>query len=36
VPKVGIALSILSVFPFLTIWYVMLARDFFRLGRAAG
>ena len=33
VPGVGIYLSILSVFPFLTIWLILCARTFFQLGR---
>jgi hypothetical protein len=36
VPKIGILLSILSVFPFLTIWYVLIARRLFQLGKAEG
>jgi hypothetical protein len=34
VPKVGIILSILSVFPFLTIWYILIARRLFQMGKA--
>jgi hypothetical protein len=36
VPKIGILLSILSVFPFLTIWYILIARRLFQLGKAEG
>jgi len=32
IPGVGIYLSILSVFPFLTIWLILCARTFFQLG----
>lgn len=31
VPKIGILLSILSVFPFLTIWYILIAHRLFQL-----
>jgi hypothetical protein len=34
VPKIGIILSILSVFPFLTIWYILMARRLFQLGKS--
>jgi len=33
VPNIGIYLSILSVFPFLTVWMLLCARTFFQLGR---
>jgi len=33
VPKIGVYVSILSVFPFLTLWLVLCARTFFQLGR---
>ena len=33
VPTIGVYLSILSVFPFLTVWFILLARRFFQLGR---
>jgi hypothetical protein len=36
VPKIGVILSILSVFPFLAIWYFLIARRFFQLGKAEG
>jgi hypothetical protein len=32
-PKIGVYISILSVFPFLTIWLILSARTFFQLGR---
>ena len=33
VPVIGVYISILSVFPFLTFWLILCARTFFRLGR---
>jgi len=33
VPTIGVYLSLLSVFPFLTIWFFLLARRLFHLGR---
>jgi hypothetical protein len=33
VPNIGVYISILSVFPFLTIWLILCARTFFQLGR---
>jgi hypothetical protein len=35
VPTIGLFLSILSVFPFLMIWNVLVARRLFQLGRAS-
>jgi hypothetical protein len=35
VPAIGLFLSILSVFPFLTVWNVLVARRLFRLGRTS-
>ncbi len=33
VPVIGTFLSLLSVFPFLTIWFILIARRLFQLGR---
>lgn len=33
VPNIGVYISILSVFPFLTLWLLLCARTFFQLGR---
>ena len=33
VPKIGIVLSIISVFPFLLMWYILIARRLFQLGQ---
>jgi len=35
VPQIGIFLSILSVFPFLLIWNILIARRLFQLGKAS-
>jgi hypothetical protein len=35
VPEIGIFLSILSVFPFLLIWNILIARRLFQLGRSS-
>jgi hypothetical protein len=35
VPTIGLFLSILSVFPFLTIWNILVARRLFQLGKAS-
>jgi len=35
IPTIGLFLSILSVFPFLTIWNVLVARRLFQLGKAS-
>ena len=35
VPQIGIYLSIISVFPFYLIWYILVAVRFFQLGRTA-
>jgi hypothetical protein len=35
VPKIGIILSVISVLPFLTIWFILVARRLFQLGRQA-
>ena len=34
VPNIGVYISILSVFPFLTIWLILSARTFLQLGRS--
>jgi hypothetical protein len=35
IPTIGLFLSILSVFPFLTIWNILVARRLFQLGKAS-
>jgi len=35
VPTIGLFLSMLSVFPFLAIWSILVARRLFQLGRAS-
>jgi len=35
VPTIGLFLSMLSVFPFLTIWSILVARRLFQLGKAS-
>ncbi|MBE9541168.1 MAG: hypothetical protein IMF01_02530 [Proteobacteria bacterium] len=33
IPKIGIIFGIISVFPFLMIWNILIARRFFQLGQ---
>jgi hypothetical protein len=35
IPTIGLYLSILSVFPFLTIWNILVARRLIQLGKAS-